>query len=110
VYAMLAGSLVLGAIVRPGVLLGLPLAPRAVLAVVVAFLPIFFANLVFARRFTETADATSAFGANLLGAMIGGCLEYLSLIVGYQGLLVVAGLLYAGAFILLPRSAPVRAA
>jgi SAM-dependent methyltransferase len=105
VYAMLAGSLVLDALVQPDVLLGLPVVPRGLAAVILAFLPIFFANLVFARRFTETADATSAFGANLLGAMIGGCLEYTSLIVGYQALLVIAGLLYAGAFVLVPRTA-----
>ena len=74
--------------------------------VVLSFGPIFFANLVFAKRFAETADGTSAFAANLLGAMLGGCLEYLSLIIGYQALLVVAGLLYAGAFALLPRNVP----
>jgi SAM-dependent methyltransferase len=105
VYAMLAGSLVLDALIRPGLLLGLPVVPRGLFAVVLAFLPIFFANLVFARRFTETTDAMSAFGANLLGAMIGGCLEYTSLIFGYQALLVIAGLLYTGAFALLPRTA-----
>jgi len=109
VYAMLAGSLMLSASVRPDLLLGLPVVPRALVAVILAFLPIFFANLVFARRFTDTADATSAFGANLLGAMIGGCLEYASLIVGYQSLLVIAGLLYAGAFVLLPRTAALPA-
>jgi SAM-dependent methyltransferase len=105
VYLLLAGSLILDAVVPPGALLGLPVIPRGLVAVVLAFLPIFFANLVFARRFTETADATSAFGANLLGAMIGGCLEYVSLIVGYQALLVIAALLYAGAFLLLPKVA-----
>ena len=105
VYLLLGGSLVLDAVVPPGALLGLPVIPRGLVAVVLAFLPIFFANLVFARRFTETADATSAFGANLLGAMIGGCLEYVSLIVGYQALLVIAALLYAGAFLLLPKVA-----
>jgi len=113
VYAMLAGSLVLSAVVQPGLLLGLPVLPRGLIAVILAFLPIFFANLVFARRFTTTPDATSSFGANLLGAMIGGCLEYTSLIVGYQALLIVAGLLYVGAFMLMPKSdalaRPVRA-
>jgi hypothetical protein len=72
--------------------------------VTVAFLPIFVANLVFAKRFADTADATSAFGANLLGAMVGGCLEYTSLIVGYQALLAIAALLYVGAFVFLPKS------
>jgi hypothetical protein len=48
-------------------------------------------------------DATSAFAANLLGAMVGGCLEYLSLVVGYQALILLAALLYAGALIATPR-------
>jgi hypothetical protein len=102
-YALLGASLLVAALVPPGRLLGLPVPLRLVTAVVVAFLPIFMANLVFAKRFADTADATSAFGANLLGAMLGGCLEYLSLVVGYQLLLVVAGLLYVGAFALMPR-------
>ncbi|GAA3415430.1 hypothetical protein [Streptosporangium vulgare] len=38
---------------------------------VVAFLPIFAANVVFAKRFADSADATVSFGANLLGAMVG---------------------------------------
>ncbi|WP_248959163.1 spermidine synthase [Sphaerisporangium perillae] len=104
-YAILLGGLVLAALVPNSWLLGLPLPLRAVCAVVVAFLPIFAANVVFAKRFADTADATVAFGANLLGAILGGCLEYLSLIIGYEGLLVVAGLLYLGAFALLPRTA-----
>ena len=89
---------------RPALLLGLPVLPRLAAAVALAFAPIFCANVVFAKRFAETADATSAFGANLLGAMLGGCLEYLSLIMGYQLLLGVAALLYLGAFALLPRA------
>ncbi|MFB9247561.1 spermidine synthase [Sphaerisporangium melleum] len=104
-YAILLGGLVLAALVPNAWLLGLPVPLRAVCAVVVAFLPIFAANVVFAKRFADTADATVAFGANLLGAILGGCLEYLSLVIGYEGLLVVAGLLYLGAFALLPRTA-----
>ena len=109
VYGLLAASLGLAALLPPTLLLGLPVPLRALAAVVIAFLPVFFANLVFAKRFAETADPTSAFGANLLGAMLGGCLEYLSLLVGYQALLLVAGVLYLGAFLLLPRRVPVAA-
>lgn len=108
-YGMLAVGLAIATIVRPGLLLGFPLVPRAILAVTVAFLPIFVANLVFAKRFADTADATSAFGANLLGAMVGGCLEYTSLIIGYQALLGVAALLYIGAFVLLPKTSVAEA-
>jgi hypothetical protein len=35
--------------------------------------------------------------------MVGGCLEYLALMVGFRNLLLVAGLLYVCAFALLPR-------
>ncbi|MFC7639998.1 spermidine synthase [Streptosporangium lutulentum] len=104
-YGVLLGGLVLAWLVPNSWLLGLPLPVRAVVAVVVAFLPIFAANVVFAKRFADSENGTLAFGANLLGAMVGGCLEYLALIVGYQALLIVAGLIYLMAFALLPRNA-----
>ncbi|PZG19979.1 spermidine synthase [Nonomuraea aridisoli] len=102
-YGVLFAGLLLAWFVPTEWLLSLPVPLRAVAAVVVAFLPIFAANVVFAKRFAETADATTSFGANLLGAMVGGCLEYAALVIGYQGLLVVAALLYLGAMALLPR-------
>ncbi|MDQ1647399.1 MAG: hypothetical protein QOJ50_3583 [Cryptosporangiaceae bacterium] len=103
-YAALALSLLLAAVVPPGLLLPLPVPVRAIAAVVLAFLPVFIANLVFSKRFADTVDPTAAFGANLLGAMVGGCLEYLTLVTGYQSLLLIAALLYAGAFVLLRRA------
>ncbi|MEU4516395.1 spermidine synthase [Nonomuraea wenchangensis] len=102
-YAVLLAGLALAWLVPNAWLLSLPVPLRALAAVTVAFLPIFAANVVFAKRFAETADATTSFGANLLGAMVGGCLEYAALVIGYKGLLVVAALLYVGAFALLPR-------
>jgi hypothetical protein len=35
--------------------------------------------------------------------MVGGCLEYLALIIGYPALIGVAAVLYLGAFLLAPR-------
>ncbi len=102
-YAVLLAGLALAWLVPNAWLLSLPVPLRVLAAVTVAFLPIFAANVVFAKRFAETADATTSFGANLLGAMVGGCLEYAALVIGYKGLLVVAALLYVGAFALLPR-------
>ncbi|WP_336205200.1 spermidine synthase [Nonomuraea sp. LPB2021202275-12-8] len=104
-YGVLFAGLVLAWLVPNSWLLSLPLPLRAVVAVTVAFLPIFAANVVFAKRFADSADATTSFGANLLGAMVGGCLEYLALVIGYQALLIVAGVLYLGALALLPRRA-----
>jgi hypothetical protein len=90
-------------------LLGLDLAPRFVAAVVLAFTPIFIANLVFAERFRNVESSTVAFGANLLGAMVGGVLEYVSLLTGYQALLIVVALLYGAAFLTGPLMAGRRA-
>jgi phosphoglycerol transferase MdoB-like AlkP superfamily enzyme len=74
--------------------------PRFLAATAIAFAPIFLANLVFAQRFREVASSATAFATNLLGAMIGGMLEYLSLITGYRFLLVVVAALYGLAFLL----------
>ncbi len=75
-------------------LLALPFPIRLTVAVALAFAPIYCANLLFTSRFREAGDPTAAFAANLFGAMIGGCLEYLSLVLGYQYLIIVAALLY----------------
>ncbi len=101
-YALLAASLVVTAAVPTAALLQLPAVPRLVVAVAVTFAPIVAANIVFAARFAGSADPTAAFAANLLGAMIGGCLEYLALLTGYPALVGVAALLYLGAFLLAP--------
>lgn len=80
-------------------LLALGVIPRFVAAVLIAFAPIFLANLIFTQRFRDAGDSTAAFGANLLGAMVGGVIEYLSLITGYRALLIVVAVLYAVAFL-----------
>jgi spermidine synthase len=110
VYAMLAASLLLAAAIPPDLLLELNVPLRLLAAVSLAFAPIFLANLVFAKRFAETHDGPAAFGANLLGAMLGGALEYVSLITGYQALLLLAGVLYGVSFLLLPRGSRAQAA
>lgn len=107
-YGVLIGGLALSWLVPASWLLDQNVALRAVLAVAIAFLPIFAANIIFAKRFAETADAPLAFGTNLLGAILGGCLEYLSLMFGYRALLVLAGALYATAFLVMPRGRAVR--
>jgi hypothetical protein len=102
-FAVLFGGLALSWVFPDAWLLGMPVGLRAVVAVLIAFLPIFAANVIFAKRFTDTADGTASFGANLLGAMLGGCLEYADLIIGFHGLLIIAALLYLGAFLLTPK-------
>jgi SAM-dependent methyltransferase len=103
VYAGIASSLALAWVIRPEWLLPLSFAPRLLAATVLAFLPIYLANIAFAKRFQGSSDSQSAFAINLLGALVGGCLEYAALISGYNNLLLLTGLLYLAAFLLIPR-------
>lgn len=93
-YAALLAALAVAWVVPGDLLLSLSLAPRFVVGVTIAFLPIFLANLLFAVRFKGVGSSTTAFGANLLGAMVGGALEYLALILGFNALLVVVAVCY----------------
>ena len=97
-YSLLLAALVLAWLIPPDSLLSLDSGPRFAVAVAVYFAPIFLANLVFAERFRNVEESNVAFGANLLGAMVGGILEYLALITGYQALLIVVAVLYGLAF------------
>ena len=72
---------------------------RYLLASLLLFAPIFFANLAFGRLFRDCEKSTAAFGCNIIGTMLGAALEYTSLAIGYHaqgwivlGLYVLAGL------------------
>jgi SAM-dependent methyltransferase len=104
VFGGIAASLALAYAVRPDWLLPLPFVPRLLIAVALAFLPIYLANIAFAKRFSDSGDSRAAFAVNILGAIVGGCLEYAALLTGYANLLVVVALLYLLAFLLKPRA------
>jgi hypothetical protein len=98
-YTALVGALALAWLVPQDALLGLPMVLRFLAGSALAFAPVYLANLVFAQRFAGVETAGTAFAANLLGAMVGGTLEYIALITGYRFILIVIGVLYALAFI-----------
>ncbi len=60
-------------------------------------LPIFFAGVIFTEAFRREARKSSAFGANLMGAVAGGLAQNASFIVGMKALLPIAAAFYAGA-------------
>lgn len=105
-YAGIAGALLLAYVVPNAALLELDTPLRLAVAIALAFAPIYLANLAFAKRFAGTESSASAFGINILGAMVGGCVEYIALVIGFRNLLLVAGLLYLAAFALVPRTRP----
>jgi hypothetical protein len=98
-YVALLATLVVAWVVRPEALLSLAPVPRFAAATLIAFAPVFLANLIFSQRFKDVGSSAVAFGANLLGAMVGGVLEYGAIVVGYRNLLVVVAILYGLAYL-----------
>jgi SAM-dependent methyltransferase len=65
------------------------------LAAAIFSVPVFFAGLLFAMEFRKTTSPSASLGANMLGAVLGGFLENLSLMTGTHALLLVAIVIYA---------------
>jgi SAM-dependent methyltransferase len=64
---------------------------------VLVFSPVFCAGLLFSSSFRDSQSTATDFGGNLLGAMVGGVGEYLSLLAGYRFLLVLVAVCYLAA-------------
>lgn len=94
VYAALFVALFLEYAVPLGSMLVLPPAIRSAAALLLLFLPVFFAGLVFAFSFRESEVPHDDLGSNVLGAVAGGCLENLSGLMGFRGLLLVIAAFY----------------
>jgi SAM-dependent methyltransferase len=62
--------------------------------------PIFFAGVIFTESFRRFAGRSSAFGANMLGAVAGGLAQNLSFIFGMKALLLIAAVVYGCAALL----------
>jgi SAM-dependent methyltransferase len=98
-YPALIVSLAVAWIVPQADLLSLAVVPRFLAGCALAFAPVYLANLIFSQKFKDAESIAPAFAANLLGAIVGGILEWLSLITGYRALLILVAVLYAGAFL-----------
>lgn len=62
-------------------------AVKYVVISVITLVPIFFANIIFSFTFKGSEDNAFNFASNVLGAAVGGMLEYLALVIGYRNLL-----------------------
>jgi hypothetical protein len=80
-----------------------------VLAAATFAIPVFFAGILFATEFRTTESPSAALGANMLGAVVGGLLENLSLVTGMKALLLVALIVYSFAGLGLRSAASARA-
>jgi hypothetical protein len=83
---------------------------RALVATLALCMPVGFASIVFIRSFAAVKFSGEALGSNLLGGLVGGMLEAVSMWTGIRSLLVLAALLYLASYVarrgLQPQLAP----
>ena len=72
----------------------LPIAIRGLVGALVHAVPMLFAGILFPLLLARARNAAGALGSNLLGAVVGGCLEYSSMIIGLKSLLALTAVFY----------------
>jgi SAM-dependent methyltransferase len=93
-YVLLVTSLVVNIVVPMSKFLALPGWQKVGVSCTVVFVPIFFAGIVFGTLFRDSAQPDIDFGSNIAGAIMGGLAESLSLVIGFNYLLVIAMVFY----------------
>lgn len=86
-----------------GLLNQFPLVTRGILGGCLFALPVFFAGVVVSNLLKQTSQASAALGSNILGAVVGGCLEYLSMYAGLGKMTLLALALYLAAYLMIIR-------
>ena len=102
-FAALLGSLAGAYAIPASRLLWFGPAGQWILGSLMVGLPVLFAALIFSSLLRRRVDATRALAYNLLGAVVGGLLEYSSMAGGIKVLYIVAAAAYAGAAMLVLR-------
>ena len=106
VFVPLAIALAVSYVVRPAMLLQLPMFAGGALGAILNALPVGLAGFLFSTLLARSADPTASLGSNLIGAIAGGILEYLSTIFGLRVLTLVAAALYGTVLLLLLAKRP----
>ncbi len=76
---------------------------RIVFAVGVCGLPVFCAGFAFADRFSARPDAETAFGWNIIGAVLGGLLEFSTMLLGLRAMFMLGAMIYLVLYLFLSR-------
>lgn len=98
-YLPLFAALLLLTFVPREAILELGIGGRLAWVLFVVPLPVFFAGLIFSTGFRNSVNPAALFGANLIGAMIGGFAEYLGMAIGSQQLSYLVIAAYAGSLL-----------
>jgi SAM-dependent methyltransferase len=88
-------SLALTTAIKPDDLSSLGSALGGLAGTVMYLFPLIFSSTIFALLFKDSSKPTSAFAFNLVGGLIGVCLEYLSMWLGVRALGWIAVAIYA---------------
>lgn len=95
----LCGALAVSYLFPVQYLLDYSLAPRLAASGLLIFVPVYFASVCFSRLFREERAVGFPLGLNLVGAMAGGWIEYLSMVYGLRSIWLVALGVYALAWL-----------
>jgi spermidine synthase len=103
-YILLIAALLVNALVPMSVFLSFSPVVRTLASCAVVFAPVFFAGVIFATVFRESRQPDVDFGSNVAGIILGGLSEHLSLVVGFNYLLLLAAAYYLLSLALRPRA------
>ncbi len=103
-YAPLFAVLALLLVVPREHVLGYGFSGRLLWTLLVVPRPVFFAGIIFSTTFRDTLQPSAAFGANLIGAMVGGFCEYLAMALGNHRLSLLVIVAYLGSLLVLATS------
>jgi len=109
-FAALLASLGIAYVIPVSDLLWLGTLGQWVLGGLLVALPVLFASLIFSTLLAQRIDPARALAYNLLGAIVGGALEYTSLAMGIKALYLLAGAVYGAALLASLRRTQQRAA
>jgi hypothetical protein len=104
-FAFLLASVLLLWLVDVSALNALPMAGRAVAGGLLTGLPVGCAGVIVSILLARSRNLPAALAANLLGSVVGGCLEYLSMYTGLAALALLSLSLYLGALLIELRQA-----
>lgn len=97
-YIILALTLALQYFFPADILLEFNVVIKYIVVSLVTLFPIFIANIIFSYLFKQSENNSNNFASNILGAAVGGMVEYLALVVGYRNLLLIVAICYLMAF------------
>jgi hypothetical protein len=103
-YSLLIAALLLNVAVPMTSFLALPSIIKVVVSCLVVFVPVFFAGIVFATSFGASQRPDVDLGSNIGGAILGGLSENLSLVVGFNNLLLMTIGYYVLSALLAPKA------